>query len=132
MRFLNLLEVIEVYHIVMEQSGGARGVRNLKVLESALVQPFMTFDGEELYPTLIEKIAAIGFSLIQGHPFLDGNKRIGHAVMEMSLILNGLEIKASVDEQEKVILQVASSELDRRAFTDWLNTHVIECHRFKI
>ena len=132
MRFLTLPEVIEVYHAVMEQSGEARGVRDLKVLKSALVQPFMTFDDEELYPTLIEKIAAIGFSLIQGHPFLDGNKRIGHAVMEMSLILNGLEIKASVDEQEKVILQVASSELDRRAFTDWLNTHVIECHRFKI
>jgi death-on-curing protein len=130
MQFLTLPEVIKVYRAVIEQSGGTRGIRDLNVLKSALVQPFMTFDGEELYPTLVEKVAAMGFSLIQGHPFLDGNKRVGHAVMEINLILNGLEIKASVDEQEKIILQVASSQLDRKAFTNWLKLHVIECHKF--
>ena len=51
------------------------------------------------------------------HPFMDGNKRIGHAAMEVFLILNGLEINASVDEQEKIILAVASGELNRKAFT---------------
>jgi len=128
MRFLTLPEVIEVYRAIMKQSGGAIGVRELGVLESALIQPFATFDGKELYPTLIEKVAAVGFSLIQGHPFLDGNKRVGHAVMEISLVLNGLEIDASVDEQETVILQVASGELDRRAFTNWLKIHVIKLY----
>lgn len=129
MRLLTLPEVIEIHNIIMKQSGGIVGYFNLTVLESALAQPFMTFDSKALYPTLIEKIAVVGFSLIQGHPFLDGNKRVGHATTEINLVLNGLEIKASVDEQEKIILQVASSQIDRKAFTDWLHVHVIKYHR---
>ena len=84
----------------------------------------MTFGGEELYPTLIEEAAVLGFSLIKGHPFLDGNKRTGHAVMEVFLVLNGYEINASVDEQEHVILCLAAGEIDRERFTTWLREHV--------
>jgi death-on-curing protein len=63
----------------------------------------------------------------QNHPFIDGNKRTGHAAMEMFLVLNGHEISATVDEQVKVVLQVASSEMGREAFTEWLrlNNHDI-------
>jgi death-on-curing protein len=68
--------------------------------------------GEELYPTIFEKAAAICFSIVKNHPFVDGNKRVGHAVMEVFLVLNGHEIAASIDEQEQVILQIASSEID--------------------
>lgn len=60
----------------------------------------MTFNEEELYPTLAEKAAVLGFSLIQNHPFVAGNKRMGHAAMEIFLILNGFEIEASVEEQK--------------------------------
>ena len=63
-----------------------------------------TFDGAELYPTFDEKAAVLGFSLIQGHPFIDGNKRVGHAAMEVFLVLNGFELRASVDEQEAIVL----------------------------
>ena len=73
----------------------------------------MTFGGEDLYPTLVDKAAALGFSLILNHPFLDGNKRIGHAVMEVFLILNGYEISATVDEQEQVILALAAGRMSR-------------------
>lgn len=86
----------------------------------------MTFNGEELYPTIVEKASALGFSLIQNHPFVDGNKRAGHAAMESFLMLNGYEISASVDEQVKVILGVASGNVDRNAFTNWLREHMIE------
>ena len=72
----------------------------------------MTFGGKDLYPSLVEKAAALGYSLIQNHPFLDGNKRTGHAVMEVFLSLNDFEIQSSVDEQENIILQVASGEMD--------------------
>ncbi|GIK36450.1 MAG: death-on-curing protein [Chloroflexota bacterium] len=126
MRYLNLNEVLELYRLIMEQSGGATGIHNLSVLESALAQPRMSFGGEELYPTIVEKASILGFSLIKNHPFLDGNKRIGHAAMETFLILNGYEIQASIDEQEKVILQVASGEIARNEFTDWLRAHMIE------
>lgn len=64
-----------------------------------MLQPLQVFGGQELYPSLVEKAAAPGYFLIQNHPFVDGNKRIGHAAMETLLVLNGFEISASVDEQ---------------------------------
>jgi death-on-curing protein len=126
MRYLILGEVLELYHRVMERSGGTMGIRDLGALESALAQPRMTFGGAELYPTIAEKAASLGYSLINNHPFVDGNKRTGHAAMEVFLILNGYEIEASTDEQERVILQIASGEMRREAFTEWLRTHIIE------
>jgi death-on-curing protein len=64
--------------------------------------------------------------LTLSEPFVDGNKRTAHAVMEIFLVLNGYEIKASVDEQEKVLLQVTSGELGRDGFTEWLRDHTVE------
>ncbi len=100
------------------------GIRDRGALESALAQPRMTFGGEDLYPTLVDKAAAIGFSLVMNHPFIDGNKRIGHAAMEVFLVMNGYEIDAFVDEQETIILSLASGELEREAFTQWLKNHI--------
>ncbi len=125
MRYLTLDEVLELHRLVLAQSGGARACAT-GALESALAQPRMTFGGEELYPTLVEKTAAIGFSLILNHPFVDGNKRIGHAVMETFLVLNGHEIAATVDEQEQVILGLAASRMGRIEFAEWLLSHVVE------
>jgi death-on-curing protein len=125
-RYLALHEVLELYRRIMERTGGAVGVRDLNALESALAQPRMTFSGEDLYPTLPDKACALGFSLIQNHPFLDGNKRIGHAAMETFLVLNGFEIAASMDEQEKVVLQIASGKLSREELATWLHAHLIQ------
>ena len=76
-------------------------------------------------PTTVEKGAALGYFLIQNHPFLDGNKRIGHAALETVLILNGYELSASVDEQEEVVLPVARGELRREDFTNWVQQHAV-------
>lgn len=126
MRYLTLNEVLDLYRQVMARTGGAEGIHDLNGLDSAIAQPRMTFGGEELYPTIVEKASALGFSLIMNHPFLDGNKRAGHAAMETFLVLNDFEIKASADEQEKIILQVAAGEMKREAFTDWLRAHIVE------
>jgi death-on-curing protein len=123
-RNLTLNEALELHRRVIGQSGGALGVLNLDALESALAQPRMTFGGKDLYPSLADKAASLGYSLIQNHPFLDGNKRTGHAAMEVFLFLNGFEIQASVDEQERIVLQVASGEKDRKAFAVWLRDHI--------
>ncbi len=125
MRYLTLSEVLELHHRVIAQSGGALGVLNLGALESALAQPRITFGGQELYPDVIEKASALGFSLIQNHPFVDGNKRTGHASMEIFLVLNDYEIHASVDEQERIVLEVASGKMDRPTFLAWLRLHVV-------
>jgi death on curing protein len=124
MRYLTVGEVLDIYSGVMQQSGGLVGIRDLGALESAVAQPRMTFDGAELYPTLVEKASALGFSLIENHPFLDGNKRTGHAALETLLVLNGYQISASVDEQVAIILAVASGIVGREAFTDWLRAHI--------
>ena len=126
MRYLALNEVLELYRRIMERTGGSVGIHDLNGLESALAQPRMTFGGKDLYPTLVDKASALGFSLIQNHPFIDGNKRIGHAAMETFLILNGLEIAAPVDEQEQVILRTAFGKIDRGELAEWLRDHVIE------
>ena len=124
-RYLTLAEVIELHSQILEQAAGSSGIRDMGALESAIAQPRMTFGGAELYPTIIEKASALGFSIVVNHPFVDGNKRAGHAAMEILLVLNRLEIKAVVDEQERVILALAAGELDRDAFTDWLRKSVV-------
>jgi death-on-curing protein len=85
----------------------------------------MTFGGRELYPTLEEKATAIGFSLISSHPFIDGNKRVGHAAMETFLMLNGLELRAAVDDAEQIILDVAAGRATREDLLTWVRAHAV-------
>jgi death-on-curing protein len=121
-RYLTLDEVVLLHHVIVERTSGSEGIRDRGLLESALAQPKMTFDRQALYPTIADKAAALGFSIVQNHPFVDGNKRTGHAVMELFLVLNGYEIDEDIDNQERVILQVASGVLDRIAFTEWVRS----------
>ena len=125
MRYLTIPEVLYLYQNIMQKSGGANGIRDLNALESAVAQPRMTFDRKDLYATVGEKAAALGFSMILNHPFIDGNKRIGHAVVETFLLLNGFEIDAPVDEQERTVLAIAAGELRRVQFVEWLESHII-------
>jgi death-on-curing protein len=124
MRYLSLVEVIELQRRVLDQSGGSTGLRDIGGLESAIAQPRMTFEGKDLYPTIIDKAGALCFSLVQNHPFIDGNKRLGHAAMEVFLLLNGYEIQADVDDQEALILGVASGQVSRDGLAIWLTEHV--------
>jgi death-on-curing protein len=81
MRYLTLGEVVQLHRRLLQATGGTPAIRDLAALESAIAQPKAALAGVDLYPTLVEKAAALGFSLIQNHPFLDGNKRMGHAAM---------------------------------------------------
>src|SRR6185436_514345 len=102
MRYLSLGEVVDLHQALLDQTGGAAGMRDLGGLESALAQPRVTFDGADLHPTVIHKAAALGFSLALNHPFVDGNKRLAHAAMEVFLLLNGQDLQGSIDEQERL------------------------------
>jgi death-on-curing protein len=96
----------------------------LAALESAVAQPRASFGGTDLHRTLIEKAGALGFALAQGHPFVDGNKRVAHAAMATFLLLNGGEVDATTDEQERLMLDVASGRLSRTELATWLQQHV--------
>lgn len=125
-RSVTIAEVLETYQRVMQETGGLMGIHDFGALESALAQPYMTFDGNELYPSLAEKAAALGFSLIQNHPFIDGNKRIGHAIMAMFLAMNNFKITATIDEQYEIIMSLASGNLKREDFAEWLSSRIQE------
>jgi len=121
MRYLSLREVVEIHSHLIGRSHSNHGVRDLGALESAVAQSSMSFGNSDLYPTVIEKAAALMFSLIRNHPFLDGNKRVAHASAEIFLLLNGFEIQASVDEQERMVLALASGVVGRQELRDWLS-----------
>ncbi len=124
MRYLTLGEVVVLHRAILESSGGASGIRDLGALESALAQPRATFGGADLHTSLHAKAAALGFSLALNHPFLDGNKRVAHAAMEAFLILNGSEIVAAVDDQERLMLDLAAGRMTRDQLAEWLEKHL--------
>ena len=124
MRYLTPAEVLDLYRRVIEQSGGADGVRVLGGVESAVAQPQMTFGGDELYPTIESKATALWFSLVINHPFVDGNKRMGHAAMDTFLVLNGYELVADVDDAEKVILTLAVGNVTREELLEWVTSNM--------
>jgi death on curing protein len=126
MRHLSLAEVLELHRMILDQTGGSAGVRDLGALESAVAQPRMTFGGADLYPSLTEKAAALCFSLVRNHSFVDGNKRVAHAAMETLLVLNGFELDAPTDEQEQLMLALAAGFLGREDLVEWLQAHARE------
>lgn len=123
MRYLSIAEILDLHQRLLADSGGATGVRDLGALESAVSQPHAAFAGQDLYPDLLAKAAALCYSLVMNHAFVDGNKRVGHAAMETFLLLNGHEIQCGTDGQERVILQLAAGDLSRNAFTEWVRRH---------
>ena len=125
MQLLTLFQILELHQNLIAESGGASGIRDFGALESALAQPEMTFGGQDLYPTLAEKAAALAYSLVMNHPFVDGNKRVAHAAMEIFLVLNGYEIDASVDEQEELFLNLASGKIKRPELVEWLEKKIV-------
>lgn len=124
MRYLQLSELLLLHRRLIADFGGASGVLDLMAIKSALAQPRMTFDGEDLYQSMAEKAAALCHSLVANHPFVDGNKRVGHAAMSIFLDLNGYESDASTDEQETIVLRVASGNMSRETLKDWLETRI--------
>ena len=118
--------VLAIHEQVLAAHGGATGIRSRDLLESAVAAPQATKMGALLISDPIEIAAAYLFYLCGNHPFVDGNKRAGHAVLETFLMLNGYEISARVDEQAEIVLGVASGKIDRHRFTDWLKAHIVE------
>jgi len=125
MRYLTLGEVVALQRRLIAASGGASGIRDLGALESAVAQPRASFGGDDLYPGPIEKAVALGFSVVIRHPFVDGNKRTGHAAMETFLVLNGYELSAPIDEQERVMLELAAGERSRDQFLEWVRSRAM-------
>lgn len=99
--------VLTLYKMMVDKIGGAFGIKDNAMLESALEAPYQTFGGEELFPTLIEKGARLGYGLISNHPFIDGNKRIGLLVMLTFYEVHNIKLDFTNKEIEIIIMKIA-------------------------
>lgn len=116
-------QVILLHEDLIKSTGGISGIRDEGMPDSALSNPFQTFDGEELYPSIQAKAAQLCYGLVKNHAMLDGNKRIGAHIMLVFLALNGYELEYSQKELSDTILALASGDIDAEMLFQWIVKH---------
>ncbi len=122
-QYLTVAQILFLHARLIDETGGSHGLRDLGMLESAIARPQATFGGEELYPDLFSKAAALMDSLINNHPFLDGNKRTGITAAGLFLRQNGYRLTATNPNLEAFTLNVATNRTDVAEIAAWLQTH---------
>ena len=118
--YLSLEQVLDLHRRQLRLFGGAAGLRDRGALESAVARPQMTFGGEDLYPEIEDKAAALMHSLVMNHPFVDGNKRVGAHACVLLLMANGVEPTFSPAELTAITLATARGEVSAEALSIWL------------
>jgi death-on-curing protein len=122
-QYLTVPQILFLHARLIDETGGSHGLRELGLLEAASARPQATFGGEDLYPDLFSKAAALLDSLINNHPFVDGNKRAGIAAAGLFLRQNGHHLIATNPELETFTLKVASSRVEIIDIAAWLQIH---------
>jgi death-on-curing protein len=122
--YLSVAQLVELHGVLLRTFGGRGGLRDRGGLSSAAARPAATYGGDDLYPDLAAKAAALMHSLVLNHPFVDGNKRVAAAAAELFLRINGMELAASDEEFERVTLAAAAGEVEAEALGIWLRQRV--------
>jgi len=123
--FLSLAEVLEIHQDQVVRYGGQPGTRDLGLLKSALAMPAATFAGSFLHTDLFEMAGAYLFHLVQDHPFIDGNKRVGAVAAIVFLALNGYELNAPTGSLYDFVMALARGERTKTDATKFLREHCI-------
>jgi len=121
--FLTFAEIIEIHEYQIGHFGGGEGLRDIELLKSAIGMPSAAFAGEYLHPTILEMAAAYLYHLVENHPFVDGNKRVGAMATLVFLDLNGYDFDASDAEFTDVVLKVAAGQMLKAEITLFLRRH---------
>ena len=124
MIWISAEDVILIHSRVIEGSGGLDGLRDRDGLEAAVSAPMQTFDGKELYPTDLEKIARLGFGLASNHAFVDGNKRIGAMMTQLLLKWNGYDLTLRFGELADMFIAIAAGTAKEKDLLDWISKHL--------
>ena len=124
-QFLTLQDILETHAEQISAYGGSDGLRNAALLESAIAQPSATFDGQFLHANLFEMAAAYLYHLVQNHPFLDGNKRVGLEASLVFLEINGVSIETTDDELVELVLQTARGEQTKLKIAEFFRAHAV-------
>lgn len=117
---IEISEVEKIHDILIERFGGARGIRDKGILDSAIGRPFQTFDGKDIYPDPVDKAAAIFESIVSNHPFVDGNKRTAYVLMRIILKRNQLDIEVNQDVKYDFVIKAAKGELTFDKIKTWI------------
>lgn len=123
--FLALEQVLRLQTSLIETYGGAPGIRDLGLLQSALAMPQASFGGQILHPTVFDQAAAYLYHLVQNHPFVDGNKRIGAASALVFLAMNDFQIEGDEDGLVALTLSVACGETGKAAIAQWFRDRLL-------
>ncbi len=123
MIILSKEQVLKLHTSLIKTTGGSDGIRDEGMLDLALNNPFQSFGGKELYPSIQAKAARLCFGLVRNHAMLDGNKRLGTHVMLVFLVLNGYELSYSQKELSDVILALASGNIGEKEILQWIIEH---------
>lgn len=123
MKGLGYRQVLWIYRRVLEETGGGPGLRDEALLRSALARPDVSFEGQDLYPSLFEKAGALLEALLRNHPFIDGNKRVAWECFDIFLDLNGFRINAGQNEAFKLIMKIIERQCTVQDITGWLKRH---------
>ena len=126
MNYLTAAQVLFIHGRLIVETGGASGIRDLGLLEAAVARPQATFDGEDLYPDLATKAAALMASLVGNHPFVDGNKRVGIAAAAIFLQRNGLRLVATIEAVEAFTLAVAQGHMTVEEIAAWFANNTVK------
>jgi death-on-curing protein len=123
MRYLSPEQVLFIHARLIAETGGEHGIRDLGLLSSAVSRPQAVFNGNELYPDIYHKAAALLESLVNNHPFVDVNKRTGFTAAAMFLRINGYSLTATNQDVESFVLSVASGNQSVETIAEWLRLH---------
>ena len=123
MIFFEYEQVVKIHSSLIAKTGGMDGIRDAQLLDSALKTPFQTFGGNNLYPDILDKASQLCCSLIENHPFVDGNKRIGVHLMLLFLKLNNIEVNYSQQELVDFGLDIASGKMSKNDIKGWIIEH---------
>ena len=124
MIWVNVEDVVMIHSRIIEATGGLDGIRDKDGLAAAIAAPLQSFGGEDLFPTVIEKIARLGYGLAANHAFIDGNKRIGAMMMQLLLKWNGYRLNLQADELADMFISIADGEADERDLFKWIIRHL--------
>ncbi len=122
-RYLTAEQVLFIHSRLITETGGEHGVRDLSLLQAAVARPQATFDGDELDPDIFSKAVVLLESLVNNHPFVDGNKRTGITAVGLLLQLNGKSLTVRNPELVRFTLQVAQSQHEITAIAAWLRNN---------
>lgn len=125
MKELNLDIILYIHRQTISKHGGLEGIRDIDLIRSALETPFLTFDGEDLNKTVLDKISAITYSLIKNHGFRDGNKRVGTIAMGVLCELNNIKLEFSQKELIDFGLDIASGNMAKDNIKNWIINHTV-------